>query len=265
MADADEDKTLHLPRILCLHGGGTNARIFKIQCRVLERALNTHFRLAYAQAPYESTPEPDVASVYADYAPFTRWLRWAPEHPVVDDATARKDLELTIKTAMDEDDGAGATGPWVGLLGFSQGARVAASLLFKHQKRVEKLGVDETGPAWKFGVFLAGRPPLVTLDPDVFTSPMLSDPSAIDLSGRPDLMDEAGEEHLLCLPTIHVHGAYDPSIDLQRELMEQYCSDDSVRVLEWDGGHRIPFKSVDIEPLVELILEIAEETEALEH
>jgi pimeloyl-ACP methyl ester carboxylesterase len=257
---ANTEHNLHLPRILCLHGGGTNARIFKAQCRVIERSLKAHFRLAYAEAPYVCQPGPDVVSVYAEYGPFKRWLRWLPEHKELDNETTTRDIERNIQSAMDEDDRQGATGPWVGLLGFSQGAKLAASLLFKHQKRQEKFGADKAGSTWRFAVVMAGRAPLVSFDPETFTSSMLGDPSQIGLSGPPDLMEAASEGHILKLPTIHVHGLYDPSLQLHRDLLEDYCDGDSVRVLEWEGGHRVPLKATDVNPLVDYILEIAEET-----
>jgi hypothetical protein len=260
---ADKDDNLSLPRILCLHGGGTNARIFKAQCRVIERTLKPHFRFAYAEAPYECQPGPDVVSVYSEYGPFKRWLRWLPEHPEVDNETAISDITRNIKAAMDEDDRRGATGPWVAMLGFSQGAKLAASLLFQHQKRAEKFGEDKAGSTWKFAILMAGRAPLVCLDPETFNSSMMCEPSQIGLTGLPDLMDAASEDHLLKLPSIHVHGLYDPNLNLHRDLLENYCDGDTVRVLEWDGGHRVPLKSSDINPLVEYILEIAEETGAL--
>lgn len=260
---ASKEGDLQLPRILCLHGGGTNARIFKAQCRVIERTLKPHFRFAYAEAPYECEPGPDVVSVYADYGPFKRWLRWLPEHKELDDGTTREDIMRNIQAAMDADDKLGASGPWVGLLGFSQGAKLAASLLFQHQKRAEKFGEAKAGSTWKFAVLLAGRAPLVCLDPDTFSSTMLNSPSQIGLSGPPDLMDAASEDHLLSLPSIHVHGLYDPGLDLHRDLLENYCDGDTVRVLEWEGGHRVPLKGTDVNPLVEYILEIAEDTGAL--
>ncbi|KAK6223884.1 hypothetical protein LQW54_000028 [Pestalotiopsis sp. IQ-011] len=260
---ADKEENLGLPRMLLLHGGGTNPRIFKAQCRVLERALKSHFRFVYPEAPYECQPGPDVVSVYSEYGPFKRWLPWLPEHTERDDETTIADIMGNIKAAMDEDDRKGATGPFVAMLGFSQGAKLAASLLFKHQKRIERLGKDTTGPDWKFAVLMAGRAPLVSLDPEVFKSTMLHDPSEITLSAQPELMDAASEEHILRLPTIHVHGLYDPNIDLHRDLLENYCDGDTVRVLEWDGGHRVPLKATDINPIVEYILEFAEETGAL--
>ena len=41
----NDTATLHLPRLLCTHVGGTNARIFRMQCRVLEKHLGHTFRL----------------------------------------------------------------------------------------------------------------------------------------------------------------------------------------------------------------------------
>lgn len=253
--------TLHLPRILCLHGGGSNARIFKTQCRVISQRLEPYFRFAYAEAPFDSGPGPDVLSVYAEYGPFVRWFP-DPEHNI-DDRAAIKAINNSVKTAMDEDDRSGATGPWVGLLGFSQGAKLAASLMFRQQVRSEKLGRAQAGSDWKFAVVMAGRAPIVNLDPDVFRSSMLSNTSQIDLSGLPDVDDLMGEEHVLKLPTIHVHGLADPGLYFHRELLDDYCSIDSVRVLEWDGAHRVPVKSADVNPLIDQILRLAKEIGAL--
>ncbi|RHZ46591.1 uncharacterized protein CDV56_104115 [Aspergillus thermomutatus] len=251
--------TLHLPRILCLHGGGSNARIFKTQCRVVSRMLEPYFRLAYAEAPFDSMPGPDVLLVYADYGPFRRWL---PE-PEVEDRAAIEAINSSIETAMVEDDRSGATGPWVGLLGFSQGAKLAASLILRQQVRGERLGRAKAGSDWKFAVLMAGRAPIVNLDPDIFRSSMLSTPSQSDLSGPPELEDLMREEHVLKTPTIHVHGLADPGLRLHRELLENYCSVDSVRVLEWNGAHRVPVKSADVDPLVKEILNLAKEIGAL--
>lgn len=253
-------QTLHLPRILCLHGGGTNARIFKAQCRQLSRVLEPHFRLAYAEAPYDSMPGPDVVSVYADYGPFKRWLRWLPEHAEVSDQKAIRDIDAALQKAMDADTQSGATGPWVGLLGFSQGAKLAASMLFRQQKRAEVLGTERQGSEWRFAVLMAGRAPIVALDPAVCCSTMLSDPGQVGLRGQPDLMDLVSDDHVLSLPTIHVHGVLDPGLDLHRDLLQHYCSKDSARVFEWNGAHRVPLKGTDVNPLVDEILDVARET-----
>ncbi|KMU74434.1 hypothetical protein CISG_04505 [Coccidioides immitis RMSCC 3703] len=81
--------------------------------------------------------------------------------------------------------------------------------------------------------------------------------------GAPELGDIMGEEHVLKLPTIHVHGLADPGLHLHRELLENYCSVDSARVVEWNGAHRVPLKSADVNPLIEEILDLAKEIGAL--
>ncbi|KAI5925652.1 serine hydrolase FSH [Camillea tinctor] len=255
------DPTLHLPRMLCLHGGGTNARIFRAQCRALSKTLEPYFRLVYAEAPFESTAGPDVLSVYANDGPFKRWLRWLPDHAVVDDDSAIHDIDASLKAAMDADDALGATGPWVALMGFSQGAKLSASLLFRQQVRLARTGRADSD--WKFAVLMAGRAPLVNLDPDIFQSSLLSGPSQIGLSGGPDLMEMMSENHILRLPTIHVHGMADPGLHLHRELFEQYCDPSSVRLVEWPGAHRVPLKSTDVQPVIDEILEVAKKTGAL--
>ncbi|KAI1136378.1 serine hydrolase FSH [Hypoxylon sp. FL0543] len=263
MATQNTDPTAHLPRILCLHGGGTNARIFRTQCRVLSRMLEPHFRLVFAEAPFESSAGPDVLSVYADYGPFKRWLRWLPDHPEVEDYAAIADIDAQLKKAMDADDRAGATGPWVGLLGFSQGAKLSASLLFRQQIRAAKLGRAAAGSDWKFAVLMAGRAPIVNLAPDVFRSSMLSAPSQIGLAGGPDLAEMMKGEHISRIPTIHVHGLKDPGLHLHRELLEEYCDPETTRVIEWNGDHRVPLKGTDVQPLIDQILDVARETGAL--
>ncbi|KAI0475080.1 serine hydrolase FSH [Xylariaceae sp. FL0804] len=289
---SDEDAaTLHLPRILCLHGGGTNARIFRAQCRAVSRALAPRFRLAYAEAPFDSAPGPDVLTVYAADGPFKRWLRWLPDHQAVDDAAAVRQLDAALRAAVEADDARGATGAWAGLLGFSQGAKMAASLLFRQQQRREAVAAaaastggtgtpgrgatrdgegdyDEDGlPSdWRFAVLMAGRAPLVDLSTASRPAPpssLLGRPSQIGLAGPPDLMEMMSERHVLRLPTVHVHGLADPGLALHRELLETYCDAATARVIEWDGAHRVPLKAVDVQPLVDAVLEVAAETGVL--
>ncbi|KAI1385363.1 serine hydrolase FSH [Hypoxylon trugodes] len=257
------DPTLHLPRILCLHGGGTNARIFKAQCRIISRVLAPYFRFVYAEAPYSSTAGPDVMSVYAEHGPFKRWLRWLPDQPETDDYTAIADIDAMLDAAIDADDLAGATGPFVGILGFSQGAKMAASILFRQQIRASRLGRAHAGSDFKFGVILAGRAPIVNLDPGVFQSSMLVGAGQVGLSRSPDLMELVSGNHILRIPTIHVHGLNDPGLNLHRELLEEYCDPMTTRLVEWSGGHRVPIKGSDVKPLVDQIIDVAKLTGAL--
>ena len=252
------DHTLHLPRILCLHGGGTNARIFRAQCRVLRAELGHYFRLCFAEAPFPSQAGPDVISVYKEHGPFRRWLRSEPGHPRIDQEVAVNMIGVSLQATMKEDDRKGATGEWVGLLGFSQGAKVCASLLFRQQVRADKLGKHQAGSNFRFAVLMAGRGPLVSFDPDLVMNPALVDASQIGLSQPPDPQCLKKKEHVLRLPTIHVHGLWDQGLELHRRLLDGYCGE-NVRVVEWDGNHRVPIKTKDVAAIVHETLVVARE------
>ncbi|PKY02823.1 hypothetical protein P168DRAFT_320363 [Aspergillus campestris IBT 28561] len=133
-AGAGNSATLHLPRILCLHGGGTNAHIFRMQCRVLNRKLRPYFRLVFAEAALPARPGPDVTVAYKFYGPFKAWLRIRDEDPVLEAHHIVNKIESTLEAARVADYCRGATGEWVGLLGFSQGAHLAASILANQQE-----------------------------------------------------------------------------------------------------------------------------------
>ena len=228
-ASISDDSTSYLPRILCLHEGGTNARIFRAQCRVLEKALKPFFRLCYAQAPYRSKPGPDVVSVYQNYAPFRAWL-----DPEQDNERITTETEISLRKAMAEDDMKGATGDWVGLLGFSQGAKICASLLLAQQIRKAELGSQKSSimPKWKFVVLLAGRGPLISATP-------------------------TRTRDLLRFPTIHVHGLSDTGLDLHRKLLHDNFDKRHTRLIEWDGEHRVPIKTKDVAIIVEEMISMA--------
>ncbi|KAL4790394.1 serine hydrolase-domain-containing protein [Aspergillus venezuelensis] len=249
--------TLHLPRILCLHGGGTNSRIFRSQCRALRARLASYFRLVFAEAPFYTTPGPDVVSVYENWGPFRAWLPpgsatgsasegpAAISHSPVATKIVLASIEQSIKAAMDQDDSAGATGPWTGLLGFSQGAKMAASLLLQQQN--DRRSQDD----YRFAVLFAGRAPMVSLS----SLPH----NELSLSGF-DVGDYGPALHL---PTIHVHGLQDPGLPLHRDLLENGCRKDSTRLIEWDGDHRVPIRSQDVKAVVDAILDVARETGAI--
>lgn len=259
------DPTLHLPRILCLHGGGTNSRIFRAQCRVLVQHLKSQFRFCFAEARLPSHPGPDVLSVYKNQGPFRAWLPVLPGSPPTDFDTVLDLIDDSIHATMDEDDRKGATGEWVGLLGFSQGAKICASLLFQQQLREEKLGRHRAGTNYRFAVLLAGRAPLLAFDPELVPSSAFIDNRQTGHSRYSSGELRRSKEHMLRLPTIHVHGRKDPGIHLHRQLLDQYCERGSTTLIEWDGDHRVPIKSADVAAVAGQILNLAEETGVFDH
>ncbi|ROV93875.1 hypothetical protein VPNG_09528 [Cytospora leucostoma] len=251
---------LYLPRILCLHGGGTNSRIFHAQCRRLIADLKNEFRMVFAEGPFDSLAGSDVLSVYREWGPFKRWLRWQPEQPHIQQEVMVNELDKAVNGAMQQDDALGATGEWVAILGFSQGAKVAASLLYRQQLR-EAQGNTPTSLNYRFlfGVLLAGRAPLFSLEPG--TTSNNSMPDATHLSTAHDLSAVAHTgKDILRIPTIHVHGLRDEGRILHRQLYEEFCGSDTRTLVEWDGGHRVPLKAKDVALVSHNIRLLARET-----
>ncbi|KID61140.1 citrinin biosynthesis oxydoreductase CtnB, partial [Metarhizium hybridum] len=89
------DDTLSLPRILCLHGGGVNGTVFRLQCRAIIAQLGHRFRFVFMDAPYTRqrpgpAPRPAPAAAPAARRPPRRLQhrlhrlpgpRRAPERP----------------------------------------------------------------------------------------------------------------------------------------------------------------------------------------
>ncbi|EOD50031.1 putative citrinin biosynthesis oxydoreductase protein [Neofusicoccum parvum UCRNP2] len=264
MGTTAADPTLHLPRVLCLHGGGVTAEVFRLQARGLLFHLSSSFRLVFADAPFFCDAGPGILPVYADMGPYRRWLRWLPHHAAIDAPTAIEEIRYQLESAMDDDDREGATGEWVGFMGFSQGAKISASLLFEAQRRrdVKSKGQVVRGyegddkdtklwsQDWRFAVLMAGRSPLVAMSPDAESFPFQS---AADIDSgiiNGDIEDEA----LLKLPTFHVHGLKDQGLHLHRQLYEWFCAEDSKELLEWEGDHRVPVKTSDVQRFVDKML-----------
>ena len=267
----DSMSTLHLPRILCLHGGGTNACIFRMQCRVLERNLSHVFRFVYAEAPFIAQPGPGVSAIFKEYAPFKSWLRIRPDEPEMDARYVAQEIENSLVAARLADDLAGATGEWVGLLGFSQGAKLAASIVANQEElrrrnwhtRIQSsktvVSTDELN--FRFCILLAGRGPPTWLHPE------LSMPSGFVDAGECTMgiplekqLFMGSMRHRIRLPSIHLHGLYDVGLEAHRKLRNECFDLGSTTLLEWDGDHRVPIKTKDVAPLIEKILLLAWET-----
>jgi predicted esterase len=184
-------------------------------------------------------------SVYSEHGPFRRWVRWLPEHPPIDDDTAIEEIMYAINTCKENDRG---DGPWVGLLGFSQGAKIVSSLLYDQQIRLEKTGKADTD--YKFAVVMAGQGPLVSLSEHSQSPAMIT-------AGAMSQQFEGVSPHIVKLPTIHLHGLSDPGLPLHQQFFRQYHDLSSSLLLEWAGAHRVPIKKEDVEPLTEAIYNVA--------
>ena len=247
---ATADPTLHLPRVLCLHGGGVNAEIFKAQFRAFlnHERLKNRYRFVFVDAPFFCDEGVGVVPVYSSWGPFRRWFRWLDSHPEIDPGACQYELEYTIERCMESDEG---TGEWVATLGFSQGAKLAASMLYEQQ-------ISGNGGPFKYAIIMAGRAPLVSLSAAVEEYSWMQSAGGLADAADPDTILDHPDLKLK-LPTLHVHGLRDEGLHLHRKLTENYCAPGTMTIVEWDGPHRIPIKKADVDKIVDAWIEIADE------
>ncbi|KAK2738430.1 hypothetical protein FQN55_000556 [Onygenales sp. PD_40] len=267
-------ETLHKRRILCLHGGGVSAEIFRLQARGLIQALSPYFRLVFADGPFPSEMHPDLIPVYSSMGPCYQWAGWLPQQVAasgLDDDLAVKKIQESLQRAMASDPG---TGEWVGLLGFSQGAKLAFSILLEDQQRRQEpskppyqnmnrnsfLGVN-----WNFGILLAGRGPPYALSHRTLARPHYDGPgkpttTAATLSVKSMTAalqwNPPGRESVLATPTVHVHGLRDDGLPFHRLLLNHYVDPASAQLVEWDGNHRVPIRTVDVDAVTRAIMRV---------
>ena len=220
----------HLPRILCLHGGGTSAMIFAMQTRKIQHALRQHFRFVFIDGPFESPPGPGVMPFFEGCGPYWRWVK----------TKGRSDMEVRqlLRKTLKEDGG-----PFVGVLGFSQGARLAAGIMVEQQ---DKGHVE--GAKFRFAACFNGTYPAILLAQE--------SPEASRLSSDRELpaWDEAYNHHIP-LPSVHVHGRMDPYVRASK-LLAQCFDVEAARVFEFENGHCLPTLTSDNDRVAEEILRI---------
>lgn len=210
-----------LPAILCFHGGGTSALIFKIQLRRISWALHEKFRFIFVDAPFLSTAGPNVLPVFADCSPFYSWV--PPKNEEQDPAQAQKKVREVIRKAIQENGG-----DFVGLLGFSQGTRLVAGLLADQQE-----GTAVGMPEWKFGVCICGSYPPLSL------SASRKPPGLAEQAAQEGKAWEPSEEIVINARSVHVRGLLDKNLFRGRSLAKYFSVQDRIE-MEFQMGHHLP-------------------------
>ncbi|MCJ1249020.1 hypothetical protein MMC30_006242 [Trapelia coarctata] len=218
------------PAILCLHGGGTSGAIFNIQTLRLQMELQHKFKLVFLDAPFEVPPGPGVLPVFEGLEPYLAWTKRGEK-------SAQRAAETTeiLERAIAEQ--VSTTGRhFVGVMGFSEGARVGSGLLLQQEQR-ELEGTQKRGDGFLFGVFLMGTSP-----------PLLPNSSSLDAV------------QCISIPTLHIVGAEDPWQELSRDLWHDYSEEAVAKLIEFPIGHYLPVLREDTCRVAAAILRLYEET-----
>ncbi|KAF4589671.1 serine hydrolase FSH [Ophiocordyceps camponoti-floridani] len=198
-------------RFLCLHGRGTDADIFKSQTARLREALGPEHEYVFVNGNVRARARAGLAAD-TTYGPQGRGF-WP-----LDDA----DEERTRRVYHDMIAFIASRGPFDGLMAFSEGASVAATLLAE----LARPDSDEPIATFRCAVFFCGLPPL-----DL----------QLRKSGRAvRMLDPAVDGVAVRLPTAHIwSGAGQVLPDAGRHLAA-LCDPDTREELIHDLGHQVP-------------------------
>ncbi len=231
--EPDEDG--NLPTILCLHGAGTNGIIFKLQARIIVRRLSGVFRFVFVDAPFESVAGPGVFPTYEGIEPYLWWHcddSAALEFDISpEEIRARRQLVRNMLTAQLKLTKA------VGIMAFSQGARVATGLCLD----------SVLGKQLKFAILIAAT----------FPALHVGDAERDSLSCAADadvLPSPAVALKPISIPSVHIQGTKDPWRSECSRLKATYFEDGTAELVPFVGGHAIPVAPLSVDKAVAAIL-----------
>ncbi|KAI1491434.1 serine hydrolase FSH [Biscogniauxia mediterranea] len=240
-------------KFLCLPGAYGSADKFQVQLAPLVKELmsdgSASFR--FIDAPCEAVP-PEGFEDYFGKPPYYRFIepdekgtkdtdvlsriRDFPQCDTPEDTMRELFKEgiassvLSTKRAveflfdiMDKE------GPFEGIIGYSEGATVAGTLLLAEQRRMQETGRE---PMIKCAIFFAGWPPL---DPTTF---------GMVLSDEADTMID--------IHTCHIIGSLDPYVAGSMALYNT-CEPDNARIFDHGKGHTLPREKGVIKELGDVI------------
>ncbi|KAF7953325.1 hypothetical protein EAE96_006536 [Botrytis aclada] len=198
-------------RFLCLHGMGTNSDIFELQTAAIRYALPPHHTYDFIEG---SVPCPIAPGLSSLVAPETQTFQYADESSIASCTKALLDLQDYIFEF----------GPYDGIIAFSSGASVAASLII-HQKILRKRQ-ECVKFNFKCAIFFSGGIPV---DPTA----LLEREEFVIL--QPDLHGE-----IIDLPTAHIWGCNDQLYPMFGPVLADLCKRDLRETFIHEGGHNIP-------------------------
>ncbi|KAJ2495764.1 Ovarian cancer-associated protein 2 [Coemansia sp. RSA 2049] len=245
-------------RVLCLHGYTQNAKKFRDRTGPFRRNMKRRMELVYMTAPLEATEEFERSggsdnkdggpSTAGEEGPSAAWWnpRATPSETWVD---IRRSAEAVMRTMRE-------LGPFDGIVGFSQGAGMAAVVLALMRRAAEdnNEAADVDGgdgalvrgaralPPLRFAFLFAGFYPDVPQFDALLTAPAVAAAAAAGGSADREQSNCSSARRLrIAVPSLHVVGIRDAVVapERGRELAARAFADTAV-VAEHDGGHFVP-------------------------
>ncbi|KAN0063261.1 hypothetical protein ACQY0O_004425 [Thecaphora frezii] len=243
-------------RVLCLHGKGTNSNVMNTTMRPLIRNLGSSVEFHFLNGRVPCAPYHGIQQFFPDQ-PYYAWY----------DTPTRENLEDAYTYVLTYILSKGL-GYFDGIIGFSQGAAVAATLAIRHQDKLFSFAAFLCGgrpfdPATGFRYeHIPGKrngfapPPFELETSDENRTVSIRRTSSIDRRNREITPASAKKTQLtplyaIRIPTVHLLGMQDSAKAEGRKLIE-LCDPKQCEYYEYDGGHCLPRKSGDVGSLATL-------------
>lgn len=191
---------------LLLHGVGTSSPILETQSAPLRHELSDQHLYTSVEGTISCPPAPGIADILPSTTGY--WAYFDPAIPSTF-TTALSQLQTFIEQE----------GPFDGVMGFSHGAQLAASLLV-HQARVDPAGKR----AWRCAVFLSGGIPYEVVEGEC----------------RHVKLKEGEDRGVIDIPTANIWGKNDMLYPGEAEELSRMCRDTLKEVYVHNGGHEVP-------------------------
>ncbi|RDA94904.1 hypothetical protein CP533_0191 [Ophiocordyceps camponoti-saundersi (nom. inval.)] len=245
-------------KFLCLHGSYGSAKNFQVQLApfIAEVERSTPGRFLWIDGFHPITP-PDGFESYFGTPPLYKFIQQdgvgslnnfvdkLRDFPAADspENTVRELLKgqefytgSCVRTCIDKILQLIADDPEIeGVLGYSEGAMTAATLILEEKRRSEELG---TPRRIKCGIFFSGWPP-VALRGDDKVECLLADEC----------------EDLIDIPTCHIVGCKDPYIHGAMALYDM-CDPDTAELFDHGKGHTLPRDTMTIGELASSVNQV---------
>ncbi|EHK99374.1 putative Uncharacterized hydrolase C22A12.06c [Glarea lozoyensis 74030] len=188
-------------KFLCLHGYGTNNKVFEMQTAALRYELGTHHTFEFVEGTVPAPMDPELQSLFS---PSEQAFSYFDTFSTQSCQTALQNLTTYIQVE----------GPFDAILAFSAGATLAATYL-----------AQSPNHPFKCAIFLSGVSPIdpIVLKTGVFRS-----------------LDPETDGEMIVIPTAHVYGKRDTKFPGSSAILEKLCVGEKKAVLVHEGGHPIP-------------------------
>lgn len=154
---SEEPKTRKM-RLLCMHGWRTSGDILKMQCAALK--YHTQFEMVTINAPWaaDGPPDPMIGQIYSN-VPYYQWYYRHDEG----DSIRFEGVQESINFIIDHIE---RTGPYDGLLGFSQGAAITTMVL-SQLRTMSQFDAQKKTTLPRFAILIGGIQPMEQYFPKV--------------------------------------------------------------------------------------------------